>query len=306
MYISRYFNLLRFEFKKLMSTKKAYFFIFALNALPVFMFLMILLTFFYKDSIINDVNFPAEFNKIIGEYTLIAYSVFFAALAPFFISLFTGDMFSEEFSNGYMRMLLLTPVSRSMLLFTKWLTVMLFAVLSLCTGLILIQLNIFIAQVLLSDVLLPANNTFFSLPWNSLLLFNFGDLCRYLFVFVVLIACNVSFIVLISLFFTSTMPMSVSCVISMGSLLIASPMAKLFLKKESFIRILLTNNFITKSYDLLVNLIKAIVKHISVFDPLMATKDSPLTKDLLITLSIWTIAFLAVSLLIFNRKKILR
>ena len=145
--MKRMLVLLMFELKKILNRKKALLFLIALNVVPLVASVALLVAYVkFKGFGFGEVQFSMLYEVVQGLFT--AHIKLFAYIAPFFLALVVGDSFSTEFSRGYMKMLLITPVHRWQVITAKTLAVMLFLLLAVTIGGIFLQADLLVARAI--------------------------------------------------------------------------------------------------------------------------------------------------------------
>lgn len=153
----RMITLIKFELKKILNRKKALLFLLALNVVPLVASIALLIAFIkFRGFGFGEIQFSALYEIVQGLFT--GHVKLFSFIAPFFLALVVGDSFSTEFSRGYMKMLLLTPVRRWQVITAKTLAIMLFLLLAVCIGGLFLQADLLVARALTqSSGILPAS-----------------------------------------------------------------------------------------------------------------------------------------------------
>lgn len=145
--MSRMLTLILFELKKILSRKKALLFLIALNVVPLVASVALIIAYVkFKSYGFGEVQFSMLYEVVQGLFT--AHIKLFAYIAPFFLALVVGDSFSTEFSRGYMKMLLITPVRRWQVISAKTIAVMLFLLLAVTIGGIFLQADLWVANAI--------------------------------------------------------------------------------------------------------------------------------------------------------------
>lgn len=139
--------LVLFELKKILNRKKALLFLIALNVIPLVASLALLVAYVkFKGFGFGEVQFSVLYEIVQGLFT--GHVKLFSFIAPFFLALVVGDSFSTEFSRGYMKMLLLTPINRWQVITAKTVAIMIFLLLAVCIGGMFLQADLLIARTL--------------------------------------------------------------------------------------------------------------------------------------------------------------
>ncbi|MFZ5952294.1 MAG: ABC transporter permease [Candidatus Rifleibacteriota bacterium] len=137
--------LLMFELKKILNRKKALLFLIALNVVPLVASLALIVAYVkFKSFGFGEVQFNVLYEVVQGLFT--AHIKLFSYIAPFFLALVIGDSFSTEFSRGYMKMLLITPVQRWQVITAKTVSIMLFLLLAVTIGGLFLQADLIVAR----------------------------------------------------------------------------------------------------------------------------------------------------------------
>ncbi len=137
--------LLMFELKKILNRKKALLFLIALNVVPLVASLALIVAYVkFKSFGFGEVQFNVLYEVVQGLFT--AHIKLFSYIAPFFLALVIGDSFSTEFSRGYMKMLLITPVQRWQVITAKTVSIMLFLLLAVTIGGFFLQADLIVAR----------------------------------------------------------------------------------------------------------------------------------------------------------------
>lgn len=153
----RLITLIKFELKKILNRKKALLFLLALNVVPLVASIALLIAYIkFRGFGFGEVQFSALYEIVQGLFT--GHVKLFSFVAPFFLALVVGDSFSTEFSRGYMKMLLLTPVRRWQVITAKTLAIMIFLLIAVCLGGLFLQADLLVARALTqSSGILPAS-----------------------------------------------------------------------------------------------------------------------------------------------------
>lgn len=145
--MKRMLFLVLFELKKILNRKKALLFLVALNVIPLVASLALLVAYVkFKSFGFGEVQFSVLYEIVQGLFT--GHVKLFSFIAPFFLALVVGDSFSTEFSRGYMKMLLLTPINRWQVITAKTVAIMIFLLLAVCIGGMFLQADLLIARTL--------------------------------------------------------------------------------------------------------------------------------------------------------------
>ncbi|OGK11545.1 MAG: hypothetical protein A2W80_17020 [Candidatus Riflebacteria bacterium GWC2_50_8] len=159
--MKRMLFLILFELKKILNRKKALLFLVALNVVPLVASLALLIAFVkFRGFGFGEMQFSVLYEIVQGLFT--GHVKLFAFVAPFFLALVVGDSFSTEFSRGYMKMLLLTPINRWQVITAKTVAIMIFLLLAVFIGGLFLQADLLIARTLtqnsgiMSDALLKS------------------------------------------------------------------------------------------------------------------------------------------------------
>ncbi|HAE39993.1 MAG TPA: hypothetical protein DCG57_15390 [Candidatus Riflebacteria bacterium] len=159
--MKRMLFLILFELKKILNRKKALLFLLALNVVPLVASLALLIAFVkFRGFGFGQIQFSVLYEIVQGLFT--GHVKLFAFIAPFFLALVVGDSFSTEFSRGYMKMLLLTPINRWQVITAKTVAIMIFLLLAVAIGGMFLQADLLIARTLtqnsgdISDTLLQS------------------------------------------------------------------------------------------------------------------------------------------------------
>ncbi|GAB4282352.1 MAG: hypothetical protein Kow0029_27880 [Candidatus Rifleibacteriota bacterium] len=143
----RMYVLIMFELKKILNRKKALLFLVALNVIPVVASIALIIAYLkFKSFGFGEVQFSMLYEVVQGLFT--GHVKLFSFIAPFFLALVVGDSFSTEFSRGYMKMLLITPVERWQVITAKTAAVMLFLLLAVTIGGVFLQADIWVARAI--------------------------------------------------------------------------------------------------------------------------------------------------------------
>ncbi|PKL42628.1 MAG: hypothetical protein CVV41_13850 [Candidatus Riflebacteria bacterium HGW-Riflebacteria-1] len=145
--MKRMLFLILFELKKILNRKKALLFLLALNVVPLVASLALLIAFVkFRGFGFGQIQFSVLYEIVQGLFT--GHVKLFAFIAPFFLALVVGDSFSTEFSRGYMKMLLLTPINRWQVITAKTVAIMIFLLLAVAIGGMFLQADLLIARTL--------------------------------------------------------------------------------------------------------------------------------------------------------------
>lgn len=257
----------------------------------------------FKGFGFGEVQFSVLHEIVQGLFT--GHVKLFSVIAPFFLALVVGDSFSTEFSRGYMKMLLLTPINRWQVITAKTVAIMIFLLLAVCIGGMFLQADLLIARTLtqdsglipdiltnkLPDVLSDNKSSYLVSTGSALQLLSmtfFGNLML------------IGFFIVFSLFFESAILMSfTSLSVLMGIhtfyLIATNLLSKIepwygTMAKWCFTRHL-DDLFAVKSIE------KILQGEASIFSGEIFSS--------LLSISIWTISFYLLATLIFSRRQIL-
>ncbi len=291
--VKRFIVLFQFEWKKILARKKAILFLLVLNVLPILASIFGLLVFAkFKSFGIGSMNLSFLIGIVKGLF--IAHIVTFAAVSPFFIALIIGDTFSGELGRGYMKTLLLTPVSRASILVAKTCAVMTFLILALALGGMFLQTDIWVAR---SMVDAPGMVMDVAAPDTTLVGFQVAS--RILILTFLANLSLVGFFILVSLFFESPILMafaSLLCVMGVTTFSLMAPFLQNFdprygtLGEWCFTRHLITMFNPTKLQGIL--------------DEKLFLSSPEISKPLLSNLG-WAAFFFIAALFVFRRKQVL-
>ena len=143
--MSRFITLIQFEIRKVLSQKKAFLFLLALNVVPLLAAFFSLLAFIkLKGWGVGEIKLSILIQIVKGLF--VAHVKFFSLISPFFLALVIGDSFSGESGRGYLKTLLLTPVSRWQVVLAKAISVLLFLLIAITLGGLFLQINLWVAQ----------------------------------------------------------------------------------------------------------------------------------------------------------------
>ena len=143
----RLFRLILFELKKIINHKKAILFLIALNIVPIIASIALIAAYIKLNGFgIGSIQDTVVYNAV--KALFLAHLKLFAFIAPFFLALIVGDSFSTEFNKGYMKMLLLTPISRSHIILAKAFAIIIFLLLATVIGGLLLQGDLFITSLI--------------------------------------------------------------------------------------------------------------------------------------------------------------
>ncbi len=145
--MQRMLVLIMFELKKILNRKKALLFLIALNVVPLVASIALIIAYVkFKGFGFGEIQFSMLYEVVQGLFT--AHIKLFSYIAPFFLALVVGDSFSTEFSRGYMKMMLITPVRRWQVISAKTLAIMLFLLLAVTIGGIFLQADLLVARAI--------------------------------------------------------------------------------------------------------------------------------------------------------------
>jgi len=145
--MNRFFVLVKFEIKKVLSQKKAILFLLALNVVPILASALALLVYMkFKGWGIGNLEFSMLLQAVRALF--IAHIKFFSFISPFFLALIVAESFSAEFGRGYLKTLLLTPVARWQVVIAKTISILIFLLIAISLGGFFLQLNLWIAGAL--------------------------------------------------------------------------------------------------------------------------------------------------------------
>ena len=142
----RFLTLIAFEVRKVLMQKKAILFLLALNVIPILGSVLALLVYLKFRGMGGGLEFSALVQMVKGLFT--GHIKLFAWIAPFFLALIIGDIFSGEAGRGYLKTELLTPVTRWQVLAAKALAVMAFLGAAIVLGGLFLQINLWVAHSL--------------------------------------------------------------------------------------------------------------------------------------------------------------
>ncbi|MBU1105926.1 MAG: ABC transporter permease [Candidatus Riflebacteria bacterium] len=309
--MKRMLFLVLFELKKILNRKKALLFLVALNVVPLVASLALLIAFVkFKGFGFGEIQFSVLHEVVQGLFT--GHVKLFAFIAPFFLALVVGDSFSTEFSRGYMKMLLLTPINRWQVITAKTVAIMIFLLLAVCIGGMFLQADLLIARTLTQNSGLIPESMVQNLPGG---LGELGDLVKnrpptYLVSTasaLQLLAMTffgnlmlIGFFIVFSLFFESAILMSFT------SLSVLMGIHTFYLVASGLL------NKIDPWYDALAKW--CFTRHlddifaIKNIQSILDGKASLLSEGIfssLLAVSIWTAAFYLLATLIFSRRQIL-
>lgn len=307
--MKRMLFLILFELKKILNRKKALLFLVALNVVPLVASLALLIAFVkFRGFGFGEMQFSVLYEIVQGLFT--GHVKLFAFIAPFFLALVVGDSFSTEFSKGYMKMLLLTPINRWQVITAKTFAIMIFLLLAVFIGGLFLQADLLIARTLtqnsglMSDALLNnmPESIRDSLPSNEkpLYMVSTGSAIQLLAMTFFGNLMLIGFFIVFSLFFESAILMSFT------SLSVLMGVHTFYLIATNLL------NKIDPVYDQLAKW--CFTRHL---DDLFAVKSiqnilegkaSLLSEGIfssLLAISLWTVAFYLLATLIFSRRQIL-
>lgn len=143
----RTLTLIKFELSKILNRKKALLFLLALNVVPLIASIALLIAYLkFRSFGFGEIQFSVLYEVVQGLFT--GHVKLFSFIAPFFLALIVGDSFSSEFNKGYMKMLLVTPVSRWQVITAKTLAIMLFLLLAVFIGGLFLQADLLVARAI--------------------------------------------------------------------------------------------------------------------------------------------------------------
>ncbi len=143
----RTLTLVKFELSKILNRKKALLFLLALNVVPLVASIALLIAYIKFRSLgFGEIQFSVLYEVVQGLFT--GHVKLFSYIAPFFLALIVGDSFSSEFNKGYMKMLLVTPVSRWQVITSKTLAIMMFLLLAVFIGGLFLQIDLLVARAI--------------------------------------------------------------------------------------------------------------------------------------------------------------
>lgn len=307
--MKRMLFLILFELKKILNRKKALLFLVALNVVPLVASLALLIAFVkFRGFGFGEMQFSVLYEIVQGLFT--GHVKLFAFIAPFFLALVVGDSFSTEFSKGYMKMLLLTPINRWQVITAKTFAIMIFLLLAVFIGGLFLQADLLIARTLtqnsglMSDALLKnmPESIRDSLPTDEkpLYMVSTGSAIQLLAMTFFGNLMLIGFFIVFSLFFESAILMSFT------SLSVLMGVHTFYLIATNLL------NKIDPVYDQLAKW--CFTRHL---DDLFAVKSIQnilegkaglLSEGIfssLLAISLWTVAFYLLATLIFSRRQIL-
>lgn len=291
----RFFFLLRFEIKKVLSQKKAFLFLLALNIVPILASIFALLIFIkLKSWGFEKFQYSLLVQAIRGLFT--AHIKFFAFISPFFLSLVVGDSFSGESGRGYLKTLLLTPVARWQVITCKALAILLFLIIAISLGGFFLQMDLWVARALSQSPSMEPDLP----PDQSSRLVDTSTAIRLLLVSFIINITLVGFFILFSLFFDSPIIMTFCSLILLLALqtyvLIAPTLGKILDPGyEKFAKFCFTRHL-------------SELADIDTVTRILEKKASLFSGDLFFHLwasMAWTAAFFTISFIVFQRKQIL-
>jgi ABC-type transport system involved in multi-copper enzyme maturation permease subunit len=208
----RFFFLTRFEITKLLSQKKAFLFLLALNIVPLLSsFLAFLVYLKVKGWGVGNLEFSALQGMVRGIF--LGHIKFFAFISPFFLALIIAESISGESGRGHLKTLLLTPVPRWQVIVTKAISFLLFLLLAVSFGGLFLQVNLWVARALTDEPKLLAELT----REVSSALVDTSTALQILSISFISNLTMVGYFVLISLFFESPIVMTFcSLIVLMG------------------------------------------------------------------------------------------
>ncbi|EKD83143.1 MAG: hypothetical protein ACD_39C00861G0002 [uncultured bacterium] len=307
--MKRMLFLILFELKKILNRKKALLFLVALNVVPLVASLALLVAYVkFRGFGFGEMQFSVLYEIVQGLFT--GHVKLFAFIAPFFLALVVGDSFSTEFSRGYMKMLLLTPINRWQVITAKTVAIMIFLLLAVFIGGMFLQADLLIARTLtqnsgiMSDALLKnmPESIRDNLPSDEkpLYMVSTGSAMQLLAMTFFGNLMLIGFFIVFSLFFESAILMSFT------SLSVLMGVHTFYLIATNLL------NKIDPLYDQLAKW--CFTRHL---DDLFAVKSiqnilegkaSLLSEGIfssLLAISLWTAAFYLLATLIFSRRQIL-
>lgn len=153
--MKRLLNLVLFELKKILNNKKAILFLVVLNVVPIVSSIALLIAYFCCRGFgFGSFQFAVMKNIVQGLFT--GHFTIFGYTAPFFLALIIGDSFSTEFGKGYMKMLLVTPISRWQVITAKSIAVMSYLLVAVVFGGLILQCDLLAARGITQPGFLPA------------------------------------------------------------------------------------------------------------------------------------------------------
>ncbi|PKL46019.1 MAG: hypothetical protein CVV42_17910 [Candidatus Riflebacteria bacterium HGW-Riflebacteria-2] len=302
--MKRMLFLVLFELKKILNRKKALLFLVALNVIPLVASLALLVAYVkFKSFGFGEVQFSVLYEIVQGLFK--GHVKLFSFIAPFFLALVVGDSFSTEFSRGYMKMLLLTPINRWQVITAKTVAIMIFLLLAVFIGGMFLQADLLLARTMtqnsgvIPDSLMqelpdqlntskPLNLVSTSSALQLLAMTFFGNLML------------IGFFIVFSLFFESAILMSfTSLSVLMGIHTFYLIASNLLSKMDPWYDTLAKWCFSRHLDDLFA--IKSI-------ENILEGKANIFAGEIfstLLSISAWTVAFYLLATLIFSRRQIL-
>ncbi len=289
-------TLVLFELKKILNRKKALLFLLALNVIPLVASLALLAAYLkFRSFGFGEIQFSVLYEVVQGLFT--GHVKLFAFVAPFFLALVVGDSFSTEFSRGYMKMLLVTPVRRWQVISAKTAAIMLFLLLAVFIGGFFLQADLLVARALTqSSGVLPGSAT----PDVPLYLVSTSAALQLLFMTFIGNLMVIGFFIVFALFFESAILMSfASLSFLMGIHTFYLTATNLLTKIDAWYGKAALWCFTRHLDDLFA--VKTIEK-------ILEGKASLMTAEIFNTLSSimgWSVLFFALAVVIFSRRQIL-